>query len=191
MNTVWHNDVENDKQHFISSLKTCGNWHAMHTIPHGSDIPAHSTSASGDARCVIWQKSHLFMMLVLKDRHALFHFHRYTEIPCGFRETRRAYVTAQRKMIDGGCKSQHSLVLIKWTLLAFLFPFRSEEKSWFSVLFPALYMKLLPVTFNAHWLRQQRGPWTESDYLSLKAIQWMWRFCVVRVTVSELITDEL
>ncbi len=29
-----------------------------------------------------------------------------------------------------------------------------------------------------------------SDYLSLKAIQWMWRFCVVRVIVSELITDE-
>ncbi len=189
MNAVWHNDVENDKHHFISPVKTCGNWHAMHTIPHGSDIPAHSTSASGDARCMIWQKSLLFMMLVLKDRYAgLVPFLQVHGNPSWLQ--RNSQSLTERKMIDGGCKSQHSLVLIKRTLLSFLFPFRSEEKSWFSVLFLALYMKLLPVTFNAHWLWQQCGPWTESDYLSLKAIQWMWRFCVVRVIVSELITDE-
>lgn len=121
MNAVWHNDVENDKHHFISPVKACGNWHTMHTIPHGSDIPAHSSSASGGARCVIWQRSHLFMMLMIVcwkiGTPPLFLPRRYTEIPCGFGEPHD--VTVRRKMIDGGCKSQHSLTLIKRTLLAF------------------------------------------------------------------------
>lgn len=189
MNVVWHNDVENDKYHFISPVKAHGNWHTMHTIPHGSDMPGHSMSALGGARCVIWQKRHLFMIQSGE---------RSVRRPCSvFADTRKSLMAlekrttlARRKMIDGGCKSQRSLVLIKRTLLDFLSPFRSQGKSWFSVLFLALYMKLLPVTFNAHWLRLRRGPRTEGDYLSLKAIQWMWRFCVVRVTVSELITDE-
>lgn len=83
-----------------------------------------------------------------------------------------------------------NLALIIRTLKAWDLFFQLAGKSWFSVSFFALYMKLLPVTFNAHWLRLARGPRTEGDYLSLKAIQRTCRFCARRVTVSELITDE-